>query len=244
MRMPKPAWVLVLLSLVVKGPAPAQAQAPAPNLDSVPASESKEAAALIDRAATTLAGGKGPADILTDPAFMDAHQWTRFRKLIATYSTGSRTAIVTPSEPGPPLHVTGSVKKADGSPLAGALVYVYQTSSEGWYSAKAPHISGMGGDTDHARLFGYMTSDARGEFEFRTIHPKGYPGSDLPAHIHIQVTPAGGSHATLVSEILFDDDPRLTPPVAELSRREGFRICHVHVAEDGGLKVRAEFTVP
>ena len=239
MRMARLAFWVVLFSLVVIRPAAATAQEQA--FDSVPAAETAEAAALIDRAGAALAGGKSPADILTDAAFMDAHQWPRFRKLIASRAASSRTSIVTPTEPGPPLHVTGSLKKADGGPLAGAQVYVYQTSSEGWYSAKAPHISGMGGDTDHARLFGYMTTDAGGAFEFSTIHPKGYPGSDLPAHIHIQVTPAGGSHATLVS---FDDDPRLTPSVAERSRREGFQICKVTRGDGGVLQVRAEFTVP
>ena len=72
-------------------------------------------------------------------------------------------------------------------PAKDALVYVYQTSAKGWYSARAPHLSGNGGDQGHARLFGYVVADERGRFEVRTIHPQGYPGTELPAHIHVEV---------------------------------------------------------
>jgi protocatechuate 3,4-dioxygenase beta subunit len=140
--------------------------------------------------------------------------------------------------------VTGSVRRSDGRPLGAARVYVYQTSAKGWYSDKAPHVSGMEGDTRHARLFGYMLADPEGKFEFRTVHPTGYPRSDLPAHIHIMVTPAGGSSPGLVSEIRFDDDPRMTEPMKESSRREGYLVCHVTSDPDGTKRVRADFTVP
>jgi len=215
-----------------------------PNLVAPPGDETPEAAALIDRASAALKSGKTAADLLADPAFMAAHPWPRFRSLISDNSRSPRTVLVTPDEPGEPMVVTGSVKGPDGRPLADALVYVYQTSAKGWYSDKAPHVSGMSGDTRHARLFGYMRSDAKGAFEFRTVHPTGYPRSDLPAHIHIHVTPAGAGGGGLVSEIRFDDDPRMTPAMTEASKREGFLVCHVTRGTGGALAVRADFTVP
>ena len=234
-----------MLSLVLALAAPAGVRAgEEPRFAAPPGTETPEVRSLIDRAAAAIKEGRTPADLLTDPAFMQAHEWPRFRDLIGDHSTSSRTVIVTPAEPGEALVVSGSVRAAGGAPLKGAKIYVYQTSSKGWYSDKAPHVSGMEGDTRHARLFGYMIADDKGEFEFRTIHPAGYPGSNLPAHIHIHVTPADGSQRGLVSEIRFDDDPRMTEAMRQDSLRDGYLVCHVTRDAGAALRVRADFSVP
>ena len=128
--------------------------------------------------------------------------------------------------------------------MAGALIYVYQTSAKGWYSDRAPHISGMSGDEGHARLFGYMTTGPDGTYGFRTVKPSGYPGSDLPGHIHVEIERPGSRAAHLVTEIRFDDDPRMTPQMREQSRRDGYVICPVMRVGEGELRVTADFTVP
>jgi hypothetical protein len=71
-----------------------------------------------------------------------------------------------------------------------------------------------------------------GRYEFRTIRPAGYPATDLPAHIHVQVDSAGGRARSYVTEIRFDDDPRLTPAWRERSRQEGCLIGQVKRGAD------------
>ena len=79
-----------------------------------------------------------------------------------------------------------------------------------------------GGDRNHARLFGYFKTAANGGFEFETVNPKGYPKSSLPAHIHIEIVRKNGS--AFISELLFDDDPRLVGEIRTGAVDAGFVI--------------------
>ncbi|MBX7220374.1 MAG: hypothetical protein K1Y36_10550 [Blastocatellia bacterium] len=206
-----------------------------------PETETETIAKLINQAETALKAEKTQVSaLLTNPTYQAAHEWPRFRALIARYAIETAT-LVTPQEPGAPLLVTGMVQDNAGRPLAGALVYAYHTSAKGWYSDKAPHISGNSGDEKHARLFGYLKTNAKGQFEIRTIRPGGYPRSTLPQHIHIEIAPPGSQSMALVSEILFEDDPRLTAEMQEQSRRNGFVICPVTKDTNGTQLVKAEF---
>ncbi len=63
-----------------------------------------------------------------------------------------------------------------------------------------------------------------GQFEFETVQPKGYPKSDLPAHIHIMAWNDGLPLRGVPGELLFDDDPRLTPESRSSSLRDGYLI--------------------
>ena len=198
-----------------------------------PGEETDAARRSIDQAGTALRGGSSVTSILTDPSFLPFHEWPRFRSLIRREGRSSLVTIVTPGEPGTPLVVNGRVLDGDDRPVARARIYVYQTSARGWYSDRAAHISGNEGDRKHARLFGYLTTDADGRFEVRTIRPAGYPGSDLPAHIHVEVERPGDSPRTLVTEIQFDDDPRLTSEARRQSNQSGFVIVHV---EKGAMR--------
>jgi protocatechuate 3,4-dioxygenase beta subunit len=121
-----------------------------------------------------------------------------------------------------------------------AVVYAYHTSAQGWYSDRAAHIEAHEGDRKHARLFGYLTTDDEGKFELQTIRPAGYPDTDLPAHIHVEVEPAEKEAGTLVTEIQFDDDPRLTRAWRDRSRKEGFVIAAVEPGKDKVQRVRVE----
>jgi protocatechuate 3,4-dioxygenase, beta subunit len=99
---------------------------------------------------------------------------------------------------------------------------MYITSDKGWYSDTAAHIQMNEGDRKHSRLFGYVRTNRDGRFELTTIKPHGYPQSNLPAHIHIEVSTENGK--SLVSELLFDDDPRLVGETRSRSVNEGFVI--------------------
>jgi protocatechuate 3,4-dioxygenase beta subunit len=192
-----------------------------------PGEENAPIKALIDKAQAAVQAGKSSADLLTDPAFLPAHEWPRFRQLIRNSAKLARLKLVTPQEPGEPLVVKATVSDKDGKPVPGALVYVYHTSAKGWYSDRAAHVGAREGDRKHARLFGYLTTDTGGAFELGTIRPAGYPDSNLPAHIHVEIEPPGGRAGGTITEIRFDDDPRLTGPMREQSRREGFTIAKV-----------------
>lgn len=169
------------------------------------------------------AGQRTIQDILTDTALVRFHRDTRFRELIKKYSKVSELTYITSSEPGRRIFITGTVKNETGGALSDVLVYFYQTDSRGWYAADGPHIAGMEGDRRHARLFGYVRTDGNGQFILHTIQPHGYPQSELPAHIHVEIFEPGFEN--LITEFLFEDDPRLTPAIKARSLRENLLLA-------------------
>ena len=86
-----------------------------------------------------------------------------------------RAVLVDASEPGTRLLVRGRLFAADGErPVAGAILYAYQTDVTGVYNPKA----------GPPRLRGFMKTDAEGRFEYDTIRPGSYPGTNIAAHVH------------------------------------------------------------
>jgi len=105
------------------------------------------------------------------------------------------------------LHVVGSVRGADGAPIANAQVDFWQADHEGFYEAQL--------GAEDARLRAILSTDAEGRFDFWTVMPLGYtipmdgPVGDLvgrttisnyrPAHIHFIVSAPG--HDPLVTHL-------------------------------------------
>lgn len=190
----------------------------------------------LDALEKAMTAGCCPTRALTESDLMPLHAETRFRELIKKHARQSVISMVPADEPGQKLTVTGQLIRRAGVPVADALIYVYQTDHRGYYHPdKAFWGDGFGGDQNHARLFGYLKSDAEGRFEIRTIRPAGYPETDMPQHIHVEIEAAG--FARWQSEFLFDDDPRLTPEARAGARRAGFLIAPVEKAENGSGKV-------
>ena len=106
-------------------------------------------------------------------------------------------------EPGQPLTISGVVVSADGSPVSGASLYVYQTDHEGYYGVKPAS------DNRNPRLKLFLRSDARGGWSFSTIKPGSYPNSRVPPHIHFEVSAPG--RAPKIFEIVFEGDSFVTP---------------------------------
>jgi len=114
---------------------------------------------------------------------------------------------------GTPCVVTGRVVSADGTPLPGATLDVWQASEQGFYDVQQPDVQPRGNGR------GLFTADAEGRFWFRTIVPSYYPiptdgpvGELLiatgrhafrPAHIHFIVTAPG--HRDLTTHIFVAD---------------------------------------
>ncbi len=175
---------------------------------------------------------------------MAAHEWTRFRELIRANAPVGKITIVTKDEPGDRLRVRCRIVDPRDVGLRGAEVYLYHTSAKGWYSDRAPHYSGNAGDAKHARLFGWVKTDDDGWFELTTIRPQGYPRSDLPQHIHVEVAAPNESLAAIATEILFEDDDRLKPAAARSrAKAEGFVICDVSHGGDGVQRVEAKISL-
>ena len=123
-------------------------------------------------------------------------------------------------EPGERLVFSGTVCSTDGSPLAGAMVDVWQASAAGEYANFHPTVP-------EGNLRGRLTTDDLGRFEFETIVPPSYGIPDKgataqlleglgrhlirPGHIHFKVShPACRS---LTTQIYFEGDPYIDSDV-------------------------------
>ena len=118
-------------------------------------------------------------------------------------------------ETGTPCVVRGRVLSADGTPLPGAELDVWQANDQGFYDVQQPEVQ------PRANGRGLFTADADGAFWFRTIVPSHYPiptdgpvGTLLnatgrhayrPAHIHFIVTAPG--HRPLTTHIFVSGSP-------------------------------------
>jgi hydroxyquinol 1,2-dioxygenase len=118
---------------------------------------------------------------------------------------------------GEPCVVTGRVLTLDGSPLAGALVDVWQADDHGFYDVQQPGTQPQGNGR------GLFTCDEDGRFWFRTVTPSPYPiptdgpvGRLLtatgrhpyrPAHIHFIV--AADGHLPVTTHIFVAGSPYL-----------------------------------
>jgi catechol 1,2-dioxygenase len=77
-------------------------------------------------------------------------------------------------EPGERLVFSGTVRTPDGSPLAGAVVDVWQASAAGEYANFHPTVPA-------GNLRGRLAADDLGRFEFETIVPPSYGIPDTGA---------------------------------------------------------------
>jgi protocatechuate 3,4-dioxygenase beta subunit len=82
---------------------------------------------------------------------------------------------------------TGSVVDTSCTPVAGAVVDIWQADASGAYDN-----AGYG-------LRGHIATAANGGFTFETVIPGEYPGRT--EHIHVKVTPPGGT--TLTTQMYF-----------------------------------------
>ncbi len=119
---------------------------------------------------------------------------------------------------GPPVWVEGRVTDAQGRPIAGATLDVWQANEDGFYDVQQKGVQ------PEMNLRGVFTSDADGRYFFRTAYPRYYPipfdgpvGDMLvaldrnhfrPAHLHFIVSAPGYEKVT--THIFTPDCPWLT----------------------------------
>ncbi|HUB22351.1 MAG TPA: intradiol ring-cleavage dioxygenase [Streptosporangiaceae bacterium] len=116
---------------------------------------------------------------------------------------------------GPQCVIEGRVRSADGTPLPGAVLDVWQANDQGFYDVQQPDVQPPGNGR------GLFTADQDGAYWFRTIVPTYYPiptdgpvGTLLaatsrhpyrPAHVHFIVTAPG--HRPLTTHIFVAGSP-------------------------------------
>jgi protocatechuate 3,4-dioxygenase beta subunit len=139
----------------------------------------------------------------------------------------STVSLLPPGETGTPLHVEGRIVGPAG-PAAGVALNVYQTDRRGYYSSEAND------DNTKPRLKARFPTDAQGRFVFDTIMPGQYPKSGPPAHIHLEVTPAGQRMQGY--ELVFEGDNRLTDAIRADAKAEKFYAICAPTTGAGGVK--------
>lgn len=125
--------------------------------------------------------------------------------------------------PGSPLRLAFRVSRltdAACTPIAGALVDVWQTDALGVYS----DVRDGSVDTRGRKfLRGFQLTDAAGFAQFMTIYPGWYSGRAVHIHFKIRTTPGAASGQELTSQIYFDetltDQVHAQPPYNGKGRR-------------------------
>ena len=129
-----------------------------------------------------------------------------------------KTALADEKDAGEPLLISGTIFEKDGTtPAPNVLVYAYHTNAEGFYGRG-------GGEHPHGRHHGWMLTDKKGRYAFRTIKPAPYPGRDTPAHIHFTLTGVSFKE-DWIDDIWFEGDELITPEIKkkQLSGKGGFQ---------------------
>lgn len=129
---------------------------------------------------------------------------------------------------GQPMVVLGRVAGLDGEPVAGATLEVWQTNDDGFYDVQQKGIQ-----PEH-NLRGVFTSDADGNYWFKSVKPRHYPIPDdgpvgkllaslgrhpnRAAHLHFIVTAPG--YAPVITHIFTPDCPYLAQDTVFGVKRE------------------------
>ena len=126
-----------------------------------------------------------------------------------------RSRLASPDEPGDKLVLAGRVLSSDcRTPLAGALIEVWQANNAGLYDTNKP---GNFTDATTFQLRGMLYTNEKGQYEIETILPGRYPippnlpglekyaGLTRPAHIHFRVMES--LHVPVTTQLYFKGDP-------------------------------------
>jgi hydroxyquinol 1,2-dioxygenase len=150
---------------------------------------------------------------------------------------------------GPQCVLAGRVLSADGTPLPGAELDVWQANDQGFYDVQQPDVQPPGNGR------GLFTADQDGAYWFRTIVPTHYPiptdgpvGTLLkatkrhpyrPAHIHFIVTAPG--HRPLTTHIFVAGSPYIESDAVFAVKKS--LITEFTPADDPDQPARANFDI-
>ena len=150
---------------------------------------------------------------------------------------------------GPQCVLEGRVLSADGTPLPGAVLDVWQANDQGFYDVQQPDVQPPGNGR------GLFTAGQDGAYWFRTIVPTYYPiptdgpvGTLLeatrrhpyrPAHIHFIVTAPG--HRPLTTHIFVAGSPYIESDAVFAVKKS--LITEFTPADDPNQPARANFDI-
>lgn len=153
-----------------------------------------------------------------------------------------------PDESGDRTRVSGRVTDADGNPLAGANLDIWQADADGCYASFMP-------GPPEGNLRGQVCTGADGGYEFTTVIPGPYtipldgPTGKMtaaadwspwrPAHIHLIVSADG--YEPLVTQLFIDTSDHLDNDVASAVKPE--LIVHPEPTGDGGYAITYDFAL-
>ncbi len=102
------------------------------------------------------------------------------------------------------LEFSGTVYDANGWPVPGVLIEIWQTDASGVYLH--PNDRGTNSRDPNFQFYGEALTDEEGRYEFRTILPGHY--EPRPRHIHVKIKFEG--RELLTTQFYFTNDPTLS----------------------------------
>ena len=157
------------------------------------------------------------------------------------------SSIANEGTPGQPVLFSGRITDAQGVPIEGALLDIWQTAPNGLYDIQEPNKA--------QNMRGRFRTDADGRYEFRTLQPVSYPIPNdgpvgllleavqrhpyRPAHVHFIITADG--FQPLTTQLYTSGDPYLESD-AVFAVRKSLVIDYKKVA-DGTLKAEYDFVL-
>ncbi len=109
-----------------------------------------------------------------------------------------KTVLAKESDEGDPVIISGTIFESDAkTPAPNVLIYLYHTDMYGIYGKKGEH--------KHGKFRGWMLTDAKGKYEFRSIRPASYPNTTFAAHVHMTLT-GKNFKEDWIDSILFEGD--------------------------------------
>lgn len=154
----------------------------------------------------------------------------------------SDARIAPDGEAGEPMLITGAVRRTDGSPAPGVIVYAYHTNARGVYPRDEDRRNRPG--YRHGTLRGWAMTGPDGRYRFRTIRPASYPDRETPAHVHMHVIEPGCC-TYYIASIHFADDPLLSSADLEAlaEGRGGSGLVHPRKNASGEWVVRRDIVL-
>ena len=225
---------------------------PAPKIDYQPYDDATQLARYIDR--YPLSFKRTPlAPLIPRPLTLSERTGPAAPELLPAGPLDlSRAAADAPKATGQLIQVSGRITDEDGSPLAGAVVEIWQANSAGKYihdmdRHNAPIDPNFTGE-------GRLVTDADGHFEFFSIKPGAYPVLESgwwwrPPHIHFSILGRSWMDR-FVTQIFFPGEPLnetdlLLNAVAERDVRERliFQFEGTSMGEVNAMGFRRDFVL-
>jgi protocatechuate 3,4-dioxygenase, beta subunit len=139
-------------------------------------------------------------------------------------------------------HLTGRVVDGRGDPIRNALVEIWQVDNHGVYLHTAS--AGRSQRDAHFQGFGRFLTGTSGEYYFRTIKPRPYPGRT--PHIHFAIKLKGRDKWTTQCYVRGEpqnERDRLFRGIADPKARESVLVDFVSLPDSRGGELSARFDI-